>query len=193
MYVGAGTEPLMAISDRTILAFSTIMAVISILAFGFVAFELLRDGDSGAQTPTFEEFHSGRLGFSIEIPEGWTHETVLDEADGETRTRERFWATIPYERGSPHVTVSKWPVGDLTVEKLLARDSSPLVHVQSDELVIAGHGAVRQRSTGREAGSTKILVFVDDTVWSLVLREEADDRDEYLLIFERVYNSFQPR
>ena len=167
-------------------------------------------GGGGAETPTplptddateappfsltFEEFESDRLGYRIEIPEGWAYEERAFEGPGETLVLDAFDATTPIDGELPNMTVGKTPAGGLTVEELLTAEEVAGIH--EDDLVVAGHDAVRVDITVEQQGVgldfTQVIVVIDDTQWLLTFLVEAGSRDKFLPIFEQVYNSFQP-
>ena len=165
------------------------------------------DGDGGAQTPTsqpasdatapspfsltFEEFDSDGLGYRVEIPEGWAHEEVEGEVEGVTFLTESFNATAPIDGELPTMTVLKTLAGDRMAEELLTAESAAAI--QEDDLVIAGHDAVRVDITDSGLDFTQVLVVIDDTAWTLTFVVEAGNRDKFLPIFERAYSSFQPK
>lgn len=170
-------------------------------------------GDGGAETPTprptdateappfsltFEEFESDRLGYRIEIPEGWAHEEVPVEAGDETLVTETFAATTPIDGELPNITVFKAPADGRTVEEVVEEvlTVEEAAAIEEDDLVVAGHDAVRVDITDQllrvSFDFTQVVIVIDDTEWHLIFVVEAGNRDKFLPIFEHVYNSFQP-
>ena len=167
-------------------------------------------GDDGAQTPsprpaddatetppfalTFEAFESDNQGFRIEIPKGWVHKETPFEADGEAFVSDSFNATTPIDGELPNISVSGGAAGGRTVEEVLSAEERAAI--VDDELVIAGNHAMRVDITEEQQGVlvdfSQVFVVVDETEWTLTLVVEAGNRDKFLPLFERVYNSFQP-